>query len=100
MAPDPKIRSGEKAVDAAAKACRLTEFKSWYCLAAGAAAFAEVGEFGKAVRLQQMAIAQAPEHLQAEMTRRLALFKSRQPYRHRLPQATVHTLRGPSRDVG
>ena len=88
-ANDPELRDGKKAVENAAEACRLTSNKSWYCLSAAAAAFAEAGDFNRAQRAQQMAIKLAPKQEQKEMQQRLALFRKKQPFRHRSPEATV-----------
>jgi hypothetical protein len=46
-----------------------------------AAAFAEVGDFGRAVRAQQRAIASVDEKDRADFESRLKLYQARQPYR-------------------
>lgn len=59
--PDAKLRDGREAVASATRACELTRWKSPRPLATLAAAFAEAGEFGNAVQMQQKAIEVTPE---------------------------------------
>ncbi|MCA9247250.1 MAG: tetratricopeptide repeat protein [Planctomycetales bacterium] len=89
MANDSTFRDGKAAVQAAGMACRLTSNKSWYCLAAAGAAFAELGDFVKAQKAQQLAIQLAPQHAQGELRERLAMFRKKQPFRHRLLETTA-----------
>jgi tetratricopeptide (TPR) repeat protein len=58
---EAKLRDGAKAVASATRACELTRWKSPRPLATLAAAFAEAGDFGGAVQMQQKAIAVTPE---------------------------------------
>ena len=89
MATDPAFRKGREAVQNAGIACKLTKNKSWYCLSAAGAAFAELGNFSKAQQAQQMAIKLAPAHVRSELMQRLALFQRKQPFRYRFPETTA-----------
>jgi tetratricopeptide (TPR) repeat protein len=47
------LRNGGQAVKLAKKACELTGWKSWVCVAALAGAFAETGDFASAVKYER-----------------------------------------------
>ena len=53
--PDARRRDGKKAVESATRACELREWKEAYPIATLAAAYAEVGNFDKAVEWQEKA---------------------------------------------
>lgn len=81
--PEPNLRDGERAV-ALAEPVAMT-FDTWGYLDTLAAAWAEQGDFGAAVRTQQRAIKLAgseidPATLQA-LQERLKLFEAKHPYR-------------------
>jgi tetratricopeptide (TPR) repeat protein len=82
-APDEKVRDGKKAVEAATKACELTEWKNGGYLDTLAAAYAEVGEFDKAVEWQEKALkaGDLPVKDQDAARKRLELYKQKKPYR-------------------
>ena len=87
--PSDAQRNGVRAVELATKAVELAK-------AAGesflneldtlAAAHAEAGHFDEAVKLQQQAVALAPNDNKADFESRLKLFQAGQPYR-KLPKA-------------
>jgi tetratricopeptide (TPR) repeat protein len=80
--PDPKYRDGKLAIDDATRACELSGFKDGSSLGTLAAAYAEAGDFTKAVEWQQKVnrlLTDAEEkNLGAE---RLRLYKAKHPYR-------------------
>ena len=82
-APDDKVRDGKRAVEHAAKACELTEYKNGGYLDTLAAAYAEVGEFDKAVEWQEKAlkVGDIPVKDLDAARKRLELFKQKKPYR-------------------
>jgi tetratricopeptide (TPR) repeat protein len=53
--PDAKHRDGKRAIESATRACELTGWKDPYKLATLAAAYAESGNFPKAIEWQQTA---------------------------------------------
>lgn len=78
---DSKYRDGERAVQLATTACELTDWKDAYYIDTLAAAYAEAGNFEKAVEFQQQAVSLAPPEAKADYRDRLALYKSGEPYR-------------------
>ncbi len=80
--PDPAVRDGKKALSLANRACELRNTPDELALHALAAAQAELGDFASAVSWQEKANATTfPPELRAEGATRLALYKSRRPYR-------------------
>lgn len=57
--PDSQIRNGEKAKTIAQEAFTLSENKDMFCLGTLAAAYAELGDFDRAITLQEQALADA-----------------------------------------
>jgi tetratricopeptide (TPR) repeat protein len=81
--PEAKYRDGQRAVESATRACELSGWKDAYNLETLAAAYAEVGDFARAVASQQ----KANGLYQSERDRRtgeerLALYRDGKPYRH------------------
>ena len=77
------LRNGIEAVSLARKACELTDWKEWACIATLAAAYAETGDFGFAVQYQKQALAMdgmMPLEREDE-ERKLSLFNQHQPSR-------------------
>ena len=80
--PAAKYRDGKRAVASATRACELRGWKDPYGLDTLAAAYAEAGDFAKAVVYQRV----ANDLYQGEQARRkgeerLALYKEGKPYR-------------------
>ena len=81
---DSAIRDGHRAVDLAEKAVAKTNRKDVTILDTLAAAYAEAGEFAKAVTVQKEAMALLNDQKQkADFTSRLKLYESNTPYRER-----------------
>jgi tetratricopeptide (TPR) repeat protein len=81
--PDDKVRDGKRAVEAAKKACELTDYKNGGYLDTLAAAYAEAGDFEKAVEWQQKALKAGDipiKDLEAAK-KRLELFQMKKPFR-------------------
>ena len=81
--PVAAIRNGKEAVREATIACELTSWADWTRIDTLAAAFAETGQFKKAVGYQKRAMAMrepSGDDLRA-MRQRLSLYQQRQPYR-------------------
>lgn len=79
--PNETYRNGEQAVKEATLACELCGFKTYNRLGTLAAAYAEAGDFGKAVKWQKKAIALAPASHRAAQQTRLRLYESGKPHR-------------------
>ena len=83
--PDALIRNGEEAVLLAKRACELTEFEKVTALDTLAAAYAEQGNFKKAVEYQLEAITLATPLQEKELQKRVNLYRSERPYREPKP---------------
>jgi len=82
-APDPKLRDGRKAVDAARRAVDMLKYRDGRYLDTLAAAHAEAGEFDRAVETQQKAL-DDPEFMKDDgvaARKRLELYRQKKPYR-------------------
>ncbi len=85
--PEAKLRDGKGAVQFATRACELTQWKNPSCLNTLAAAQAEAGDFGAAVKAQHRAIELLTDQGQkAEYRSRLVLYQAMKPYRQVSPQ--------------
>jgi tetratricopeptide (TPR) repeat protein len=82
-APDAKVRDGKRALTLATKACELSDHKNGGHLDTLAAAYAEVGEFDKAVEWQDRALkaGDIPIKDMDAARQRLDLYKAKKPYR-------------------
>jgi len=92
--PFDNIRDGARAVELATKACELTEFKQPHILSTLAAAYAETGDFEKAVEWSQKAVDMnaasegsaedatgVTRDIAAELAAELASYKAGEPWR-------------------
>src|SRR5262249_12139796 len=80
--PDKKFRDGKLAVESASRGCQLTMWKEPAKLAVLAAAYAESGDFKKAVRWQEEANDRyLDSEDRAQGRGRLALYKQKKPFR-------------------
>lgn len=81
--PKSEFRDGKKSVDFAKKAFEITDGKDSATIDTLAAAYAEIGDFGKAVQYQKqyLAMPKLGEKMIAEARQRLALYEAQKPYR-------------------
>lgn len=83
--PSSELRNGAEAVRLAERACDLTGHRDPRPLAALAAAYAEVGEFEKAIEtaqaVQQLTLASQQEDLARQAAQRLELYRAGKPCR-------------------
>ena len=79
--PEETCRNGEKAVEYATKACELSEWKEASIVGTLAAAYAEVGQFQKAVEWQAKAQNCGLESAKTKWAFLLDQYKSGKPYR-------------------
>lgn len=80
-APDAQLRDGRRAVQAALRACEIEKAEEWDAVDTLAAAFAEAGNFSKAVFSQKEALRLAPSEEHPDLQARLDLYKAKKPYR-------------------
>jgi tetratricopeptide (TPR) repeat protein len=78
---DEKYRDGKKAVESALRACELSGGKEVECLDALAAAYAEAGEFGLAVRWGTTVVGMVPGGEGDEYRKRLEGYRAGRVYR-------------------
>jgi len=84
--PEAEFREAKKAVELATRACELTSWKSADELDALAAAYAEAGQFDKAVEWGKQAVEKAPDPKAAERYRaHLAGYEKKTPLREPAP---------------
>jgi tetratricopeptide (TPR) repeat protein len=82
-APQPVLRDGKKAIEFATKACELTEWRNPFHLSTLAAAYAELGNFERAIEWHKKAMA-SPDFPPSKLDRareRLKLYEQGKPYR-------------------
>lgn len=78
---DAKFRDGQKAVELATKACKMTAFRIGTYLDTLAAACAETGNFQDAVKWAKQCLQKAPENERSGIQRRLELYEKGKPFR-------------------
>lgn len=83
-APEPRVRNPHRAVSLAQKCCGLSHWTNAYSIDTLAAAYASAGNFGQAVRYQQLAMQTLNKSERAEqltaMQDRLKLYSNHEPY--------------------
>lgn len=77
----PKLRDGKMAVEAATKVCKLTDYKDLGAVRALAAAFAEAGDFEKAIGWQEKVIAATPDDQKDSEPETLEQYREHRPFR-------------------
>ncbi len=82
--PDPAVRNAAEAVRLAERACNLSNWANAHYLDVLAAAYAEAGQYDKAAKLVDDAIARVrrdgPSHILPVLQHRLQLYRSNQPF--------------------
>lgn len=79
--PNPAFRDGSKALENAEKVCVLTDWKDWVSLSCVAAAYAELGDFEKAIQFAKQTEAIAPEEEKPTRAKRVRQFENGIPFR-------------------
>ncbi|QGJ68738.1 Hypothetical protein PBC10988_3990 [Planctomycetales bacterium 10988] len=83
-APFEELRNGEQAKGLAEQVCQMTGFEAPLLLDTYAAAWAELGDFEKAVKWQQEAVDRAYPEVLEELNKHLTLYQEQKPYREEL----------------
>lgn len=78
---DAKLRDGDKAIKLATRACELTGYQYDFCMSGLAAAYAQCGDFEKAVEYQKKAIELSDSETKKEYEKRLATYEAKRPWR-------------------
>ena len=79
--PADEYRDGEKATAMANNACEMSDWKDWSHIDTLAAAYAEQGDFKKAVEMAERAASLASGAEQDQCRQRVALYRSGKPLR-------------------
>lgn len=83
--PIPSMRDGKEAVLLATKACNLTHWARWTRIDTLAAAYAEAGDFSKAIDYDRMALKMngITKSDIEELQNHISLYEKQQPYRNK-----------------
>jgi tetratricopeptide (TPR) repeat protein len=81
--PDDHLRDGKRALELAQKACELLEFKAAFALSTLAAAYAELGDFQKAIEWAEKAVAAAEGEEKEHIQKELESYRQGKPFRER-----------------
>ncbi|MDR2440853.1 MAG: tetratricopeptide repeat protein [Planctomycetaceae bacterium] len=89
--PIESIRNGKRSLELAEKAGQLTDYKKAYILSTLAAAYAEIGNFEKAVEWSQKSIEHAKDDENVsdridDLQKELDSYKQKKPFREILPE--------------
>ncbi|MDR3198936.1 MAG: tetratricopeptide repeat protein [Planctomycetaceae bacterium] len=89
--PVESIRNGQRALELAEKAAQLTDYKKAYIFSTLAAAYAEIGNFDKAIEWSQKSIEHANDDENVsyrieDLQKELDSYKQKKPFREILPE--------------
>jgi tetratricopeptide (TPR) repeat protein len=80
--PQAEIRNGKEAVTLALRACELSEWKDWGIIDTLAAAYAEQGDFERAIKYQKQVLKMSKSSNELEKIKEhLVLYEQHRPYR-------------------
>jgi tetratricopeptide (TPR) repeat protein len=90
--PIDLVRNGKRALELAERACELTDYKVSYILSTLAAAYAETGDFKKAIEFSQKSIDLSAEDPNVservdDLKKELEAYKRNEPYREYLNES-------------
>jgi len=81
--PEDHLRNGQRALELAKRACELLEYKAAFALSTLAAAYAELGDFQKAIEWAEKAIQAAEGEEREHMSKELECYRQGKPFRER-----------------
>jgi tetratricopeptide (TPR) repeat protein len=98
--PEDSLRNGKEALETSRRACEVTNWKSYDAVDTLAAAYAETGDFDKAIKYETQALNMKGVYAtrRKEMQERLELYRQHKPYRKE-SKFKAHESRGPDLDV-
>jgi tetratricopeptide (TPR) repeat protein len=80
--PEARMRNGKEAVELATKACEFSQWKDWGNIDTLAAAYAEAGNFDKAIKYERQVIKMIKSSvIDSKIRQRLTLYEQHKPYR-------------------
>jgi tetratricopeptide (TPR) repeat protein len=83
--PKDELRNGQRAIELATSACKLTEYKQAHILSTLAAGYAETGNFDEAINWSQKAVELGAGPTKAQLTAELESYKAKHPWREAMP---------------
>jgi tetratricopeptide (TPR) repeat protein len=84
--PDAKLRDGKRAVQLATQACERSHYKLAYILSTLAAAYAETGDFAKAIQWSSKAVEIGDQDHDDSLKKELQSYKAGKPWRELQPE--------------
>ena len=84
--PDAKLRDGKRAIQLATQACELSDYKLAYILSTLAAAYAESGDFQKAIQWSSKAVEIGDKDHDTSLKKELESYKAGKPWRELQPE--------------
>jgi tetratricopeptide (TPR) repeat protein len=76
-----ELRNGPRAIELAQRACEVTNFKAAHILSTLAAAYAETGDFDKAIEWSTKAVEQGDARQKPQLAKELECYKEHKPWR-------------------
>ena len=76
-----KLRNGQRALELATEACRLTDYKQAHILSTLAAAYAETGDFESAKKWSEKAVEIGDEEHREALRKELESYRAGKPWR-------------------
>ncbi len=83
--PQDNVRNGQRAIELATKACEVTEYKQAHILSTLAAAYAEAGDFDKAVEWSTKSVELGADELKDHLRKELQSYEAKKPWREEIP---------------
>lgn len=82
--PEAKLRNGKRALQLAAKACEVTNYKQAHILSTLAAAYAETGDFANARKWSSKSVEMGDDTLKDQLRKELTSYEKEEPWREKL----------------